>query len=299
MTMLFEKIDTTIRRGSSFLRVQISTIDNDLYQKIHGRFTEIGYEKYHYLIDEYNCDSIELCHLENPFIKNYKSDINLNLISNKENIRAFYLTGDGSFSKDFDEKIFHDFFNVKAFYPSFKFGKNMTSFFPNLEALHVWPWRFNKIKNLGNAWPKLRYLGLNGFNDDLHIFEGRDLKRIFTQSSTVSNFDNLLIFPNLEALSLTFPRGEGDVSKLSNLKSLVALNIEGGKKFTGWEDFYSTSLIQLEASYCPLIDLKAHFPNLERYVINHREDNIKINPVNKQVRGSNEMAYKGLTWTAN
>ena len=94
--------------------------------------------------------------------------------------------------------------------------------------------------------------------------------RLFLVSSRIRDFREFLIFPNLRTLVIDSYRGEGNISVFSELKTLEALNISGGKKISGWENFYSSSLKCLDVEYCPLENVRKHFPNLVDFSLNAR-----------------------------
>ncbi|UXN05358.1 hypothetical protein [Bartonella sp. HY761] len=292
MANLFEVHDERTEENFSGPMVEITNSSNrDIYKKISARFNLRGFEDYSDKIDEYECNSIQI-YTENILKNKFKFNPNFSHIKNKEKIECFTIAGEGSFAPDFNMITeFNQFPNVKSFLAGFKFGKNITSLFPSLEALCIMGWRFSKFKTLGDAWPNLRYLALTGFSDDLEIFAGRDLRRINLQESTQEDFEKFSLFPNLKAIGFTFPRGEANISALSDMNSLEALNIEGGKKLFGWKNFYSSTLKRLYANYCPLENLKEHFPNLEDYAINFRMDGPRVNQQRGGDMGKLQLCY--------
>lgn len=252
---------------------RVSAYEGEIYKRVDGLFNVAGFEKYANKLDEYLCDSFSL-NIEDMNLQNlddFRYSPNFDGIIKKDNIISMDIGGYGSFLGGFDKKNFEQFRNIKSLTTSnFEFGGDISSFFPQIEAWRSLDWKSNSIKSLGSAWKNLRYLGIQGFSGSLKIFDGRDLWRLFLIASRVRDFSEFTIFSNLRTLVIDSYRGEGDVSILSELKALEALNISGGKKISGWENFYSQSLKYLDVEYCPLENVRKHFPNLVDFSLNAR-----------------------------
>jgi len=82
-------------------------------------------------------------------------------------------------------------------------------------------------------------------------------------SPNIGSIDDLLLFQNLDVVSIVGPRNGFDLTPVGSLPNLRCLSIEGRAKLTGWENFASESVEVLEMSWLPSSGILRNFPNLK------------------------------------
>jgi hypothetical protein len=244
--------------------VEVSDDQRLLYGKRKFRANKAGYTKYWPLIATHECDAVSIASddiAENNYFEEF--DIDLSQID-VTGITSLELGGLTRFPANFDWTSLLRMTAVRQLVTDhLSFRPDLTSYFPHLEAFLNFNWKTNRVRNLGKAWPHLKYLHIQGFNDSLTLFQGRDLRRIFLINPSLKSLDELKLFPNLDTLFISGLRKGVDVSVIAELPSLKRLGFLGAAKNSGWEGFRSETVEILDLGWAPTESTFDHFPALK------------------------------------
>jgi hypothetical protein len=257
--------------------VEIKRDAQILYGGVIGRFNTQGFMKYGQLVEKYHVDSLEI---KEPGIftkaEGYFFHPHLETVKDKNAIRTLYVGGTGTLDSKFDVSVLSEFENIRCLVTDMiAFEVPLCDYFPHLEAWLNFDWKSNPVKSLGEAWPNLKYLHIQGFKGSLNVFAGRDLRRLFLISPSLATLEELELFPNLDTLFIMGLRKGLDLSPISRLQNLKNLSIEGKTKFTGWENFGSKTVCLLRMDWMPNSDPLSRFPALEHCYVGRLEEEKK------------------------
>ncbi|MGL5009382.1 MAG: hypothetical protein ACRC6I_05835 [Paracoccaceae bacterium] len=262
--VLFEASEQTLKNLMRGPLVEVTEDRRMLYATRRFRSNKTGFQKYAHLFSDYACSSLEVISNDMAEGRYYESfDIDFEAVP-AERISELFLGGITRFPEDLDYSVFSKMTNVtQLITDTLSYKTNLAQLFPRLEAFLNFDWKSNRIKTLGNSWPDLKYLHIQGFNDSLSLFAGRDLRRIFLVGGSLTSLEDLALFPNLDTLFISGLRKEVDISPISKLPALRNLTIQGKPKFTRWDSFASPTVQILELETAPADDIFDRFPALK------------------------------------
>jgi hypothetical protein len=263
--VLFEANEMTLE---NLMRGPLVEIAEDLrmpYGTRRFRANKAGFVKYAPLFETYACNSLAVSSddiAEDSFFESFDLDLESLPV---DQIRELFLGGMTRFPPDYDYSVFREMTSVhQLITDTLSYKTDLLQYFPRLEALLNFDWKSNRVTKLGSSWPELKYLHIQGFNDDLGIFAGRHIRRLFLIGGSLSSLDGLAHFQDLDTLMIAGQRKALDLSPIARLPNLRNLAILGNKKFTGWENFGSATVQTLELGWAPSADVMAAFPALTR-----------------------------------
>lgn len=244
--------------------VEISMNKRQPWRERLFRANRAGFNEFYREFGRFECTALSLDFddmTENKFHNHF--DLELGRIA-VERIESFALNGATTFPQSFDLQPFLKMGRLRELIVgATSFPLPLPHIFPHLEAILIFDWKRNSFKSIDKSWPELRYLHIQGFTGQLSLFSKRDLRGLILVSPNIGSIDDLLLFQNLDVVSIVGPRNGFDLTPVGSLPNLRCLSIEGRAKLTGWENFASESVEVLEMSWLPSSGILRNFPNLK------------------------------------